>query len=59
LVTVSGLTGRVAAADEHAVTLLVDGASRVLRYDELGPGRVQVEFDRPAAGVDAAEGDTT
>lgn len=39
-------TGRVVAADEVAVTLDVDGAERVLAYDEVVRGNVQVEFAR-------------
>jgi ribosome maturation factor RimP len=40
------LTGRVAAADDAAVTFEVDGTDRVVAYPSLGPGRVQVEFSR-------------
>jgi ribosome maturation factor RimP len=42
------ITGRVTAADEASVTFDVDGASRTVPLDELGPGRVQVEFTRLA-----------
>ena len=42
--------GRVVAADEHGIILDVGGEHRELGYAELGPGRVQVEFGRPAAG---------
>lgn len=42
------LTGRVLSASADDVTLDVDGAERRLRYNALGPGRVQVEFERPA-----------
>lgn len=38
------VTGRVVAADDAGVTLDVDGVSRTVRWDELGRGRVQVEF---------------
>jgi ribosome maturation factor RimP len=48
----AAVTGRVTAADSDRVTLDVDGTERSFRYDELGPGRVQVEFDR--AGGDGA-----
>ena len=41
--------GRVVAADEHGITLEVGGEHRQFGYAELGPGRVQVEFGRPAA----------
>ena len=48
------VTGRLTAADvpaqagELGVEMDVDGAPRRIRYGELGPGRVQVEFGRPA-----------
>ena len=50
LVATGSLTGRVVEADEAGVTFEVDGARRTVAYDGLGPGRVQVEFDRPGAG---------
>ena len=40
------VTGRVRAADETSVTFDVDGADRTLALAELGPGRIQVEFNR-------------
>jgi ribosome maturation factor RimP len=40
------LTGRVSAADDDGVTLDVAGAPRRYGHADLGPGRVQVEFDR-------------
>ncbi len=40
--------GRVIAADQDRVTLEIDGTAREFRYQQLGPGRVQVEFS--AAG---------
>jgi ribosome maturation factor RimP len=59
------IKGRVAAADQDGVTLDVDGEQRTFRFDELGPGRVQVEFGRldeiddaddiDDAGIDDAE----
>jgi ribosome maturation factor RimP len=52
LVAAHGLTGRVVAADDEAVTLDVGGEQRVVPYAELGAGRVQVEFSR----TDAADG---
>jgi ribosome maturation factor RimP len=42
------LTGRVAAADDVGVTFEVDGAQVEVRYPDLGPGRVQIEFNRPS-----------
>ena len=46
LVAVNGLTGRVVDVDESGIVLDVDGTPRALRFDELGPGRVQIEFKR-------------
>jgi len=49
--------GRVIAAGDNGVILEVDGGHLEFGYRELGPGRVQVEFGRPAAdpgGQDAA-----
>jgi len=46
LVAVNGLTGRVTGVDESGIVLDVDGKSRALRFDELGPGKVQIEFKR-------------
>lgn len=42
------VTGRIVSADAHHVVLAVDGASVALPTTELGGGRVQVEFNRPA-----------
>jgi ribosome maturation factor RimP len=52
------LTARIVAADEAGVQLADDSGVRTARYDELGPGRVQVEFDRPKANP-AAEPEQT
>lgn len=43
----STLDGRVAEADDDAVTLQVGGSARRLAWPELTRGRVQVEFNRP------------
>jgi ribosome maturation factor RimP len=40
------LTGRVIATSERGVSLDVDGRRLDAAFDELGPGRVQVEFAR-------------
>ncbi|TDB73663.1 ribosome maturation factor RimP [Micromonospora sp. KC723] len=40
------LTGRVAAADDERVVLETDSGHSEHPYAELGPGRVQVEFNR-------------
>jgi ribosome maturation factor RimP len=47
------ITGRVVAADADGVHFAECGSDgeRLLRFDELGPGRVQVEFNRPSAGA--------
>jgi ribosome maturation factor RimP len=49
-VTVAGrsVTGRVTATNETGVSLDVDGRRLDATFDELGPGRVQVEFTRLA-----------
>ena len=50
LVTVNSggktMTGRVTRTDDAGVTLEVDGAERTVGWDALGPGRVQIEFNR-------------
>lgn len=46
LVAVNGLTGRVVDVDQDGIVLDVDGTPRALRFGELGPGRVQIEFKR-------------
>jgi ribosome maturation factor RimP len=60
------LTGRVLETNDHGVMLEVDGARRELPYDQLGPGRVQVELrhsEEPGEefaeepGEDEGEGD--
>jgi ribosome maturation factor RimP len=40
------LTGRIRAADDTTVTLDVDGAEQTVALADLGPGRIQVEFNR-------------
>ncbi|MBO0787632.1 MAG: ribosome maturation factor RimP [Actinobacteria bacterium] len=44
----ASIQGRVVTATSDQVTLDVDGAPRSFRYDELGAGRVQVEFAHAA-----------
>lgn len=50
LVTVTaggtGLTARIAAADESGVRLKTDDGPRDWQYPQLGPGRVKVEFGK-------------
>jgi ribosome maturation factor RimP len=54
----ASLQGRVTAVSGHGVTLEIDGDRREFGYDDLGPGRVQVEFGRPAGepGDDGGDG---
>lgn len=40
------ITGRVVAADDERVRFDLDGTSGEWAYADLGPGRVQVEFNR-------------
>src|SRR5690606_19751589 len=46
------VTGRVTATDQRGVSLDVDGRRLDATFDELGPGRVQVEFHRLAELTD-------
>lgn len=40
------LEGRIVKADDDGVTVDVSGDERRVGYDDLGPGRIQVEFRR-------------
>lgn len=51
------VTGRVIATDAHGVSLDVDGRRIDAAFDDLGPGRVQVEFTRLAEFTDEEPGD--
>ncbi|MBC6461476.1 ribosome maturation factor RimP [Actinomadura sp. HBU206391] len=44
------IEGRVVAADDEAVVIDVEGDQRRLGLDELGRGRMQVEFRRDGTG---------
>ncbi|HEX5543377.1 MAG TPA: ribosome maturation factor RimP [Micromonospora sp.] len=46
------LTGRVVSADDERVVLDLDGQLGEWGYAELGPGRVQVEFNRVGETAD-------
>ena len=46
LVKVGPITGRVVAVDATGVMLDVAGERTTIGHDDLGPGRVQVEFSR-------------
>jgi ribosome maturation factor RimP len=50
-----GVTARVTEADEHAVRL--SGHDAAVTYDRLGPGHVQVEFNRLAEISDSDLGE--
>jgi ribosome maturation factor RimP len=57
------VTGRVVSVDEGGVRLAIASAKRgqgttetVFRFDQLGPGRVQVEFNRPSTAEDTDGG---
>jgi ribosome maturation factor RimP len=53
------LTGRVTAADDAGIVLDVDGTAHEIGYADLGPGRVQIEFNRvEEAELDEADDDT-
>jgi ribosome maturation factor RimP len=67
-VRVSGaeITGRIVTADADGVRLAVIGAKpgapsreQAYRHDELGPGRVQVEFNRPSPIDDVDDSEST
>ncbi len=45
------LRGRVVRADELTVVLDVDGVEHLVPLDGLGPGRIQLEFNRPDEGA--------
>jgi ribosome maturation factor RimP len=51
------LTGRVQAVADDGVELEVDGARRTVPWEQLGTGRVQVEFRRPDAADDETDDD--
>ena len=42
----ANLTGRVRDSDEKSATLDVDGAERVIAFDEVAKARIQIEFNR-------------
>jgi ribosome maturation factor RimP len=51
------LTGRIEAVDGTAVTLDVAGERRTVALDQVGPGRVQIEFSRLDGLADEDFGD--
>lgn len=52
------VTGRVVAVDDEQVVLDLDGQQRAWSHAELGPGRVQVEFNRLDEYADDADDET-
>ena len=54
-VATSALTGRIVDVADGGVTLDVDGAERQVSWDELGRGKVQIEFNR-SSDMDEEEG---
>ncbi len=43
------VTGRIDSVDSDGVVIVVDAVARPVAWHELGAGKVQVEFSRPAA----------
>ncbi len=53
------LTGRVGESDEDGVVLDVDGTARRIEYVQIAKAKVQVEFNRSAAGGEQLGDDDT
>jgi ribosome maturation factor RimP len=51
----SMVIGRVTGTDAERVSLDVNGVARSVPYDQLGPGRVEVEFGRQGEEPEPAE----
>jgi ribosome maturation factor RimP len=51
------VTGRIAGTTDDGVVLEVGGAPRTLPYEQLGPGKVQVELGPPDGADDEGEGE--
>jgi ribosome maturation factor RimP len=49
------LVGRILAADEQNLSLDVDGSPQRYGWDEVGAGRIQIEFSRPGEQLPAEE----
>ena len=60
LVTVAvdgaAVTGRVLSADTDGVRLDLDDTVRDVPWSNLGPGKVQIEFNRPDVGAEQEGG---
>ena len=50
-----GLTARIVEADDEGVRLAGEKGIQSVAYAELGPGRVEVEFDRKPRSTDQAD----
>lgn len=50
------VVGRVLGADAEGVRLEVGGTHRAAPWSALGPGRIQVEFNRPESDADQERG---
>lgn len=50
------VVGRVLEADAHGVRLDIGGTDRIAPWSALGPGKVQVEFNRPHVPADRERG---
>jgi ribosome maturation factor RimP len=49
------LVGRILAADERDLSLDVDGRPERYGWDQVGTGRIQIEFSRPGEQLPAEE----
>jgi len=57
LIAVNGIEGRVRSTSDAGIELQSHDGTRTIGWPELGPGAVQVEFNRKAAlDDDMAEG---
>src|SRR4051812_17208680 len=43
------IRGRIARADDTSVTIVVGAEERTSSYDDLGSGRIEIEFNRPGS----------
>ena len=53
----AAFTGRIIAVDDTGATLDVRGRTRMVAFEQLGPGKVQVEFNRADAELDDLDDD--
>lgn len=50
------VSGRIQAADDAGVELLIADQTRTIAYGDLGAGRIQLEFSRSAGNEEKKEG---